>query len=226
VKKHRVVAIDGPAGSGKSTTAMLLATRLGFIYLDTGAMYRCVTLAALERGIDIHDEETIGRLAGEIEFDFVPTEDGNKVMLDGRDVTADIRTPAVDTAVSPVSSYKAVREKMVVRQKEFAHRGDVVAEGRDMATVVFPDADLKIYLIADLKTRAIRRCRQLEGLGLTTTIEDQMASLSSRDLFDSERVHSPLRQDPNAVVLDTSGMSINEQVERAFELVANKLGIV
>jgi cytidylate kinase len=225
VKNHRVIAIDGPAGSGKSTTAQLLASRLGFIYLDTGAMYRCVTLAALERGVDIHDEINVGKLAGETHIDFIPSEDGNKVILNGREVTTDIRTTTVDTAVSPVSSYRAVREKMVILQKEFASRGDVVAEGRDMATVVFPNADLKIYLIADLETRAIRRCRQLESLGLNTTIEEQLASLSSRDMFDSERENSPLKQDPAAVVLDTSGMSINEQVEKAYELVAERLGI-
>lgn len=225
MKNHRVIAIDGPAGSGKSTTAQLLASRLGFIYLDTGAMYRCVTLAALERGVDIHDEINVGKLAGETHIDFIPSEDGNKVILNGREVTTDIRTTTVDTAVSPVSSYRAVREKMVILQKEFASRGDVVAEGRDMATVVFPNADLKIYLIADLETRAIRRCRQLESLGLNTTIEEQLASLSSRDMFDSERENSPLKQDPAAVVLDTSGMSINEQVEKAYELVAERLGI-
>jgi len=225
MKKHRVIAIDGPAASGKSTTAKLLASRLGFIYLDTGAMYRCVTLAALQRGVEIRDEAAIGRLAGEIKIDFIPTEDGNRVILDGRDITNEIRTPAVDSAVSPVSSYKIVREKMVALQKEFARRGDVVAEGRDMATVVFPDADLKVYLVADLETRAVRRCRQLDSLGLKTTIEEQMASLSSRDLFDSERENSPLKRDPEAVVLDTSGMSINEQVERALELVSERLGI-
>jgi cytidylate kinase len=224
MSKHRIIAIDGPAASGKSTTAKLLATRLGFIYLDTGAMYRCVTLAAVEAGVDIHDEEAIGRLSENLEIRFVPTDDGNRVILNGRDVTADIRTPNIDAAVSPVSSYKKVRERMVARQKEFALDGDVVAEGRDIATVVFPWADLKIFLVADLETRAIRRCRQLENSGLKTTIEEQMASLSSRDLFDSGREHSPLVQDPDAVVLDTSGMSINEQVQRAYDLAVERLG--
>ena len=225
MKKHIVIAIDGPAGSGKSTTAKLLATRLGFIYLDTGAMYRCVTLAALLKGLDIHDEDKIGGLAGKVSIEFIPGEDGNKVILDGKDVTNDIRTPAVDAAVSPVSSYKTVREKMVALQKEFSNKGNIVAEGRDMATVVFPNADLKIFLIADLETRALRRCRQLVNIGLNTTVEEQLASLSSRDLFDSERAHSPLKQDPDAIVLDTSGMSINEQVEKAYSLVNEKLGI-
>jgi cytidylate kinase len=223
--RHRVIAIDGPAGSGKSTTAKLLATRLNFTYLDTGAMYRCVTLAAKERGVDTGDEVSVGRLASQIKIDFIPTEDGNRVMMDGRDVTLEIRTPGVDAAVSSVSSYKGVRERMVTLQKQFAERGDIVAEGRDVTTVVFPGADLKIFLTADLKTRAIRRCRQLEGYGLTSTVEEQLAALSSRDLFDSGRTHSPLKQDRDAAVIDTSGMSINEQVERAYELACERLGI-
>jgi cytidylate kinase len=225
MKKHRVIAIDGPAGSGKSTTAKLLATRLGFTYLDTGAMYRCVTLAAVERGIPVSDEKAVAKLAGEVKIEFVPTGDGNRVILNGRDVTLDIRTRKIDAQVSPVSAYKGVREKMVSLQKRIAGAGDVVAEGRDMATVVFPHADLKIFLVADLKTRAMRRCRQLESFGLHTTVEEQTAALSSRDLFDSERANSPLKKDPEAVVIDTSGMSINEQVERAYELSAERLGL-
>jgi CMP/dCMP kinase len=219
MKSHKVIAIDGPAGSGKSTTAILLAARLGFTYLDTGAMYRCVTLASLERGIDLTDEAAVDGIAGKLDITFKPDDDGsNQVFVNGRDVTLDIRKPAVDANVSLVSSYKIVRRKMVDLQRKFALENDVVVEGRDIATVVFPDADLKIYLIADLETRAIRRCRQLESFGLNTTIEEQSASLSTRDMFDSERANSPLRKDPAAVELDTSGMSINEQVEKAYEL--------
>ncbi|HBC46194.1 MAG TPA: cytidylate kinase, partial [candidate division Zixibacteria bacterium] len=134
-----------------------------------------------------------------------------------------IRTPLVDANVSLVSSYKEVREKMVALQRKFAEKGNVVAEGRDIATVVFPDADLKIYLIADIITRATRRCRQLEEMGLPCTIEEQMASLSSRDLLDSGRAISPLRKDPEAVEMDTSGLSIAEQIERVYQLAQKRL---
>jgi cytidylate kinase len=223
MSRHRVIAIDGPAGSGKSTTAKLLAARLGFVYLDTGAMYRCVTLGALEKGLDIADESAVGKISSTIEIEFQPTADGNNVFLNGRDVTLEIRTPLIDARVSQVSSYKTVRDKMVAMQRAMAERGDVVAEGRDMATVVFPDAALKIFLVADIETRAVRRCRQLEGFGLSSSIEEQVASLTSRDLFDSERANSPLKVDPDAVILDTSGMSINEQVERVYELSIERL---
>jgi cytidylate kinase len=224
MKKYRVVAIDGPAGSGKSTTARLLAARLGFTYLDTGAMYRCVTLAALERHFDLQDEDKIGRLAERLEIKLTPDENGgNRIFLDGRDVTTDIRTSPVDSNVSLVSTYKSVREKMVALQRKFAERDDVVAEGRDIATVVFPDADLKLYLTADLKTRAVRRVHQLEELGLQSTVEEQISSLSARDSLDSGRVISPLKKDPGAIELDTSGMTISEQVEMAYRLACEKL---
>jgi CMP/dCMP kinase len=224
VKKFRVIAIDGPAGSGKSTTAKLLANKLGFTYLDTGAMYRCVTLAALNQKLDLNNKEKIGLLAGTLDINLVPDqESGNRVFINGEDVTAAIRTPLVDANVSLVSSYRDVREKMVAIQRKFADKGDVVAEGRDIATVVFPDADLKIFLIADLHTRAVRRCHQIEGMGLRSTLEEQMTSLSSRDMLDSGRAISPLRKDPDAIELDTSGFSIEEQVDRVYRLAIKQL---
>lgn len=225
MREYRVIAIDGPASSGKSTTARLLASRLGFTYLDTGAMYRCVTLAALERNIELNDEKAVSSLAGSIELSIIPDQDGDRMLLDGRDVTAEIRSPRVDAHVSLVSAYKRVREKMVENQRRFALKGDVVAEGRDIGTVVFPDADLKIFLTADLETRAIRRCRQLENAGLKTTFEEQASALSSRDLFDSERANSPLKKAEDAIVVDTSGMSINQEVEVAYNLACEKLQI-
>ncbi len=221
--QFKVIAIDGPAGSGKSTTARFLAARLGYTYLDTGAMYRCVTLAAIERKLDLQNEDEIGRLAESLDIELVPDKDGgNKVLLDGRDVTTDIRTARVDANVSLVSTYKSVREKMVILQRKFAEKGNVVAEGRDIATVVFPDADLKLFLIADLKTRAVRRVLQLKELGLESTVDEQIASLSARDSLDSGRAISPLKKDPDAVELDTSGMTISEQVEKAYKLACEK----
>jgi cytidylate kinase len=223
--KFMVIAIDGPAASGKSTTARLLASRLGFTYLDTGAMYRSVTLAALEEGIDLGDEDAVASVAQGVDIAYAGEPEEVRVIMNGRDVTLDIRTPRVDASVSQVSSYKTVRSKMVALQRKLARRGHIVAEGRDMGTVVFPDADLKIFLVADISTRAIRRCRQLEGFGLKTTIEEQLASLSSRDLFDSERANSPLKKAPDAIEFDTSGMSINEQVQKAWDLARERLGI-
>ena len=225
MNKYYVIAIDGPAGSGKSTTAQLLASRLGFTYLDTGAMYRTVTLAAVRKNIDLKNEIAVGEIAGKIKFDIASNAGENKFLLDGEDVSAEIRTPRINSNVSQVSSYKRVRQVMVKWQQKFAHNRNIVAEGRDMGTVVFPNADLKIFLIADLQTRAIRRCRQLESAGLTTSIDEQASALSSRDMFDSGRENSPLKKAEDAVVLNTTDMSINQQVEMAYELACEQLNI-
>lgn len=225
MKKHRVIAIDGPAGSGKSSTARLLAARLGFTYLDTGAMYRSVTLAAMEERIDLKDEARVTDIAGKVKIEIVPGENEDGIFLDGKDATLLIRETRIDAGVSLVSSYKEVREKMVEFQRRFAQKADVVAEGRDMGTVVFPDADLKIFLVADLQTRAFRRYRQLDGVGITTSIEEQTASLSSRDLFDSGRDHSPLIKAKDAIEINTTDMTLKGQVEKAYELACEKLGI-
>lgn len=225
MKKHTVITIDGPAGSGKSSTARLLAKKLGFTYLDTGAMYRSVTLAAIEKGLDLNDEVRVAEVAGKVEIEIVPSDDEDRFFLGGKETTTLIRGPRIDAGVSLVSSYKGVREKMVKLQREFARKADIVAEGRDMGTVVFRDADLKFFLVADLLTRAIRRCRQLNGAGITTSIEEQTASLSSRDLFDSGRDHSPLKKADDAIEIDTTDMSLNGQVEKIYELACQKLGI-
>jgi cytidylate kinase len=147
------------------------------------------------------------------------------VYLDDEDVTLKIREPRVDAGVSLVSSYEMVREKMVELQRQMASQADLVAEGRDMGTVVFPDADLKIFLVADLETRAVRRCRQLNGIGIETSTEEQIASLSSRDLFDSGRDHSPLKKARDAVIVDTTDLSLSGQVEKVYEMACARLGI-
>ena len=223
MNKKYVIAIDGPAGSGKSSTARLVALRLGFVYLDTGAMYRCVALAAIDAGVDLKDEKALGEIAGSMEIDFIHTGTGDKVLLNGEDVSLRIREPKIDSASSLVSSYGRVREIMVGLQRKFGARSNIVAEGRDMGTVVFPQADLKIFLVANLDTRAARRSLQLKNAGIETSIDEQISSLSSRDKFDSSRNHSPLAKADDAIEIDTTVISLDEQVEKILEIACRKL---
>jgi cytidylate kinase len=223
-RKH-IITIDGPAGSGKSSTARRLAALLGFVYLDTGAMYRSVAVAALDSGIDLKDEKAVGRMAGSIDINFVPDNGDIKVILNDEDVSLRIREPVIDSASSLVSSYKIVREKMVELQRKFGLKGNIIAEGRDMGTIVFPEADLKIFLVADLRTRAARRCLQLKNAGIETSLDEQSSSLSSRDMFDSSRALSPLKKADDAIEIDTSNMSLNAQVEKIYDLVRGRLNL-
>ncbi|HEV3323343.1 MAG TPA: (d)CMP kinase [Solirubrobacteraceae bacterium] len=194
-----VVAIDGPAGAGKSTVARAVARRLGFTYLDSGALYRCVALLALES-----PDRTPARLAQEARIEL-----GERVLLDGRDVTEEIRTLEVSEKASQVAADPDVRKALVAVQRELVSRGDLVAEGRDIGTVVAPDAALKVFLIADPAERARRRAVEL-GLDREAVLEE----LRQRDQRDSEREHSPLRAARDAVVLDTTGLSVEQAVER------------
>jgi len=194
----RVIAIDGPAGSGKSSVARALALALHWSYLDTGAMYRAVTVEALDRGIDVYDEETMGELADGVVLTTLP-----RVSVNGRDVEDEIRSDAVNVAVSVVAANALVRQQMVRRQREFAAAQPLgtVVEGRDITTVVFPSATLKVYLTASLEERARRRREEGE------------ASVARRDVADSTREASPLRQADDALVLDTTGRSVDGAVE-------------
>ena len=219
-----VVAIDGPAGSGKSTTAKKLADKLGFIYLDTGAMYRCVALASVKRNIDLLNEEAVCEVARSIDINIVPGDNSYSVLLDGVDVSLAIREPAMDEGSSKVSSYKMVREAMVEIQQSFAGKGNVVAEGRDMGTVVFPNAAVKIFLVADLGVRAIRRTKQLIEAGLETSVNDQTTSLESRDISDSSREHSPLKKADDAIEVDTTNLTLEAQVEKIHQIVMERIG--
>jgi cytidylate kinase len=223
--KKFIITIDGPGGSGKSSTAKRLAALLGFVYLDTGAMYRSVAVAALDSGIDLKDEKAVGKIAGSIDINFVPDNGDIKVFLNDEDVSSRIREPIIDSASSLVSSYKIVREKMVDQQRKFGLKGNIIAEGRDMGTVVFPRADLKIFLVADLQTRAARRCLQLKNAGIETSLDEQTSSLSSRDMFDSSRALSPLKKADDAIEIDTSNMSLNAQVEKIYDLVRGRLNL-
>ena len=207
--RHMVIAIDGPAGAGKSTVARALAARLGFTYLDSGAMYRCVALAALRRGADLDDGKAMAELAGSIAISL----DGERVGLDGEDVSTEIREPVVSEASSRVSVHPGVREAMVARQRELVGAGRYVAEGRDIGTVVSPESPLKVFLTASAEERARRRAEQ--------TGEDPAAVLAAqleRDRRDETREHSALRAAADAVEIDTTDISQDEVVAQIASL--------
>lgn len=208
-----VIAIDGPAGAGKSTVARALATELDFTYLDSGAMYRCVALAALRRGADPDDAGAMSALAGSIAISL----DGERVELDGEDVSAAIREPAVSEASSRVSVHPGVREAMVARQRELIAAGRYVAEGRDIGTVVSPDSPLKVFLTASAEERARRRAEQLGE-----DPEVVLAAQRDRDRRDQTREHSALRAAADAVEIDTTGFSQDEVVARIASLARDR----
>jgi cytidylate kinase len=210
-----IIAIDGPAGAGKSSVARAVAAKLGFRYLDTGAMYRAVALAALERSIDPHEPDRITELAQNLDIDL---SDGC-VSLDGVDVTDRIRERDVTEIVPAVSAVAGVRNAMARHQRAAAGGGDVVIEGRDIGTVIAPDADLKIFLTASLEERARRRCVQLGLECDAQTLERMSRSIAARDAADSTRAASPLEAARDAVVVDTSGLSLEEVVDRIIALV-------
>jgi cytidylate kinase len=208
-----VIAIDGPAGAGKSTVARALAEQLGFTYLDSGAMYRCVALAALERGVDPDDGEATGDLAGLLSIDLDP----DRVRLDGLDVSLAIREPRVTEAASRVSVHPAVREAMVVEQRRLIAAGSYVAEGRDIGTVVSPDAPLKVFLTASPEERARRRAAQI---GEDPAVV--LAAQRERDVRDETREHSALRAAADAVEIDTTGHSRDEVVAQIASLARDR----
>lgn len=215
-----VIAIDGPAASGKSTLACALAEELNYLYFDTGVMYRAVTLYALEKGIPIADETAISQLAEGMDIDVqpAPTQDPPyRVLLEGKEVTHKIRTQAVDANVSQVSTYARVRAAMTKRQREIGSRGDVVMVGRDIGTVVLPEADLKIFLEASVEARAMRRWQELKQKGGTIAYEQVLASMKARDEIDSNRALAPLKAADDAIILDNTQLSIEETVDRVLE---------
>ncbi|UCH82869.1 MAG: (d)CMP kinase [Candidatus Latescibacterota bacterium] len=222
---HLAVAIDGPAGSGKSTTAREVARRLGYQHVDTGAMYRAVTWKALDSDTDVNDSMAVGRLAYEIDIMFV-NDDGSpkQVLVDGVDVTDAIRSAEVTRNVSVVSSHPAVRAAMVRIQRRLARRGNVVLEGRDIGTVVLPSAEVKIYLDASSNERARRRLKEMEAKGSTSSIEDVRADIERRDSYDSSRETSPLRIPVGARVVDTTALTIDEQVNAVVATVERVRG--
>jgi CMP/dCMP kinase len=213
--RDAVVAIDGPAGSGKSTTARAVAARHGLTYIDTGAMYRALTLAALEASVEPTDGPALVALLDAARIDLLPGDGETTVHWDDRDVSRAVRAPAVDAAVSAVSAHAEVRRRLVERQRELGRRGGVVMEGRDIGTVVFPLATAKLYLDATLDARAERRWRQFQARGQSVPLADVREDLARRDQQDSTRSDSPLTISPDALVLDTSAWSLERQLEEA-----------
>jgi cytidylate kinase len=211
-----VIAIDGPAGAGKSTVARGVASALGFTYLDSGAMYRCVALAALDRGMDLDDGERLGEMAWNLDIGF----DRDSVQLDGKAVGGRIRSPEVTIASSKVSVHPQVRQAMVKRQRELIAAGDYVAEGRDIGTVVSPDAALKIFLTADEQERARRRAAET-GQPVAEVLE----AIEDRDQRDQGRTHGALRAAEDSVALDTTDLTPDQVVDRIAEL-ARERGVV
>ena len=211
--KKLVVAIDGPAGAGKSTVAQLAAKELGYTYIDTGAMYRAVAWKVLQQGGEVTDEKILA-VVPDIDVDLSYENGKTTVRVDGQDVTSEIRTPEVSHIVSKVAALGPVREKMVDLQRKMAERGGVLMDGRDIATNVLPGADVKIYLTASIAERANRRYKELREKGLAVDLADIAHDIAARDKADMEREISPLVQADDATLLDTTGMTIPEVVAR------------
>jgi cytidylate kinase len=211
-----VVAIDGPSGAGKSTAGRAVAERLGYVFLDTGAMYRALALAALREGVPLDEEDAVARLAERIAVELEP---GGAVILDGADVTRSLRTQEVGAAASRVSVHPRVRRHMVARQREMGREGGVVMDGRDIGTAVFPDADLKFYVDAHPRQRAARRLEELAQRGVASDLETIEREIRARDHADSTRAESPLARAADAVHLDTTELGLEEVVRRMMQAV-------
>ena len=217
-----IIAIDGPAASGKTTIGRMLAEKLDYLFLDTGSMYRAVTLAALHYRVDINDESAVAALTEQLRIQVLPPDgatDGRlfTVLLDGVDVTWELRSAAVDRHVSQVSAYPTVRAELVRRQRLIGQQGRVVMVGRDIGTVVMPDAPMKLYVVASSAERARRRWLERQGQDDATTYEQMLADIERRDAFDSARVHSPLRAAADAYILDSTGRSPEEILDYILE---------
>lgn len=217
------IAVDGPAGSGKSTISFAVAQRIGYLFVDTGAFYRAVTLLALERNLDPHDSERVVRLARDIRLDMTPdlAADGRQYtcIADGRDITPHIHSPEVDAHVSVVAANPGVRAAMLGAQRALAARGQVIMAGRDIGTVVLPDADLKLFIDASLDKRAERRYHQRVENGETASLDSIREGLRQRDTIDSQRDVAPLLRAPDAVYLDTSDLTLEQAIDAAYAIV-------
>jgi len=221
--KGLIIAIDGPAASGKSTTAQLLAKKLGYLYIDTGAMYRACALKAKKLGIDINDEESIRNLLDFIDIRIENDNSKNRILLDGEDVSEDIRADDISSLASAISAIPAVRYKMVELQRKMGEKGSVILDGRDIGTFVFPDAEVKFFLTASPEIRAKRRWLELQQKGIDKNFSEVLADLVKRDNNDSQRALAPLKKAEDAIEIDTSNMTIEEQTETLYKIILSRL---
>ena len=221
MKKMFTVAIDGPAGSGKSSTAKLVAKRLGYLFIDTGAMYRAVTLLAIRTG-NLDNKEALLSLLPGYKITLKPGEDGNIVFLNDEDVSAVIRTEEINQNVSKISSISEIRTELVRMQQEMGKEGGVVMEGRDIGSVVFPDADFKFFFTATVDERAKRRLSELQAQGAKMSFDEVRASIIRRDKYDSGREVSPLSKTDDAIEIDTTSMTLEQQCDHIVKLVREK----
>ncbi|MCD4828942.1 MAG: (d)CMP kinase [Candidatus Cloacimonetes bacterium] len=217
MERKLIIAIDGPASSGKSSSAKILASRLHYVYIDTGAMYRACALCSLKRNIDLNDLSALTFMLADIRIDIRYAPDGNRLILNGEDVSERIREEDISRLSSQIATIGVVREKMVDLQRKLGEQGGVIMDGRDIGTVVFPHADIKFFLVADMKTRAKRRWIELEAKGLDPDLAEVEQEMIWRDKNDSNRAIAPLRRAHDAIEIDTGDLSLDDQVELLHE---------
>jgi cytidylate kinase len=220
--KKIIIAIDGPAGSGKTSSAKIIAEKLGYKYIDTGAMYRAVSFAWLISGLPI-DEQYAEQILNGIKLELEPSPLGQRTLLNGKDVSENIRSAEVTTAVSPVSAMGTVRRMMIMLQRQMGKNGGIVMDGRDIGTVVFPQAELKIFFTATIEERAQRRVNELQAKGIVCSLEEIKQQITARDIYDTTRELSPMVPADDAIILDTTGMNLETQVETAMKIIMGRI---
>lgn len=227
MKRKRIkIAIDGPAGSGKSTTAREVAKRLNYIHIDSGAMYRAVTLKAIKLKIPTEDSDRIIEIASSISLQFKNVDSQFFIYMNGKDISGLIRTPEINNAINSVAANPEVRKILVKKQQQLGRSGGIVMDGRDIGTVVFPDAELKIYLQADAKERARRRFDEFKSKGIVISFEKVLEEVNTRDNADLSRKYGPLKIAPDAVVIDTTRFTIEEQIEKVYRLAMVRIKVL